>query len=114
MSKTGKQEAGEEGELKAIEFLTGKGYDILARNYRYKYCEVDLIATKGDILAFIEVKLRGTAEFGYPEQFVSNIQKRNVKMAADYYLDKFGWEGFISFDIISILPGEITHFEDAF
>ncbi|MDD5606064.1 MAG: YraN family protein, partial [Patescibacteria group bacterium] len=49
---------GDKGEAKAIDFLTGEGYRVLARNYRNRFGEVDIIAPYGDESEFIEVKTR--------------------------------------------------------
>lgn len=62
------------GEELAVEFLKGRGYCILARNYRCPYGEIDIIATKDRTVAFIEVKTRTSAIFGRPGRG-SNFKK---------------------------------------
>ena len=111
---TQKRKSGIKGENAAIRYLSNEGYQIVRRNYRHSYCEIDLIATKSDVLCFIEVKSRSSITYGYPEQFVGRKQMKCIMKAAGYYTDKNHWTGRIRFDIISILPGEIHHFEDAF
>lgn len=98
--------------------LTTQGYRILARNYRYRKAEIDLIAQKDQLLCFIEVKARTSLRFGYPETFVKSQQRKLIKHAADNYIYTYNWSHPIRFDIISILQKqhtvELTHFEDAF
>ena len=52
------REAGDRGEAMAAEYLRENGYEILASQFRCRFGEIDLIARRGDILCFVEVKLR--------------------------------------------------------
>ena len=61
---------GKEGEDMAARFLIEKGFEIVERNYRYKRSEIDLIVKKDKWLVFVEVKLRSSDLYGYPEDFV--------------------------------------------
>ena len=58
---------GAEGEARAARFLARRGYRILARNVRAGGVEIDLVATRGALLAFVEVKTRRTRDFGAPD-----------------------------------------------
>lgn len=112
-----KLNAGQQGEDLATRYLEKKGYQILARNFRYKRAEIDIIAQKDKLLAFVEVKARSSDVFGYPEEFVDEKKATLIIGAADHYIEKNQWEGLIRFDIISVmLRPRITlrHFEDAF
>lgn len=112
------QPLGKYAEVLAAQHLTTQGYRILARNYRYRKAEIDLIAQKDLLLCFIEVKARTSLRFGYPETFVKSQQRKLIKHAADNYIYTYNWSHPIRFDIISILQKqhtvELTHFEDAF
>jgi len=105
---------GKDGEKEAINFLKKKGYRILFTNYRNSRREIDLIVQNNDTIVFIEVKKRKNAQFGTPETFVSEGQKKRIRKAAEHFLIKENWFGDIRFDIISIENNEIIHFEDAF
>lgn len=109
---------GREAENLAADFLTTKGYEIVERNYRYKRSEIDLIAKKGNWLVFVEVKMRSSDAFGYPEEFVDSKKVRNILDGADEYTFANNWNGNVRYDIVSIreLSGkrEILHIEDAF
>ncbi|MCC5931980.1 MAG: YraN family protein [Cyclobacteriaceae bacterium] len=109
--------SGQEGERLAAEYLQKNGFFIRETNYRAGKSEIDIIATKGELLVFVEVKLRKNADFGYPEEAVNEKKWEKITEGAEVYLEKCGWQGMIRFDIISILRGsssEITHIEDAF
>ncbi|WP_346238142.1 YraN family protein [Niabella insulamsoli] len=95
-------ELGKTGESLAAGFLREKGYQILFSNWRYAHYEIDIIATKGKKIHFIEVKTRSSAKFGYPEESV-NVKKFNyLKNAADQYLHLNPGFQWIQFDIVSI------------
>jgi putative endonuclease len=110
-------ELGKIGENWACEHLVEKGFCILERNYRYQKSEIDIIAQKNELLIFVEVKLRTTVEFGYPEDFVNKKKKKLLMNAINEYLSVNQSFKLIRFDIISILLTEkspqILHFEDA-
>lgn len=115
MSKN--NELGQEGEQLAADYLKKKGWQIREMNYRFSRSEIDLIASKNDLLIFVEVKARSTVTFGLPEQFVDAKKAENIMKGADHYIHEIDWTGNIRFDIISIIKKETTeleHIEDAF
>lgn len=72
------------GEDKAAEFLLKNGYKILARNYRIRGGEMDIVAFKRGVLAFVEVKTRTGEAFGTPAQAVDEEKiKRFLKARKD-------------------------------
>jgi putative endonuclease len=107
---------GSNGENMAAEFLVQKGFEIVARNYRYKRAEIDLIVTRGDWLLFIEVKTRSSSAYGEPEDFIDELKVRKIFEAAEEYIFSTDWQGHVRFDVVSVKLGaeaEIVHFEDA-
>lgn len=67
------------GEKAAFLILLKNGYKILARNYRNRFGEVDIIALDNDTLVFVEVKLRSNFRFGLPEEAVSKPKIDRIK-----------------------------------
>ncbi|MGD1892805.1 MAG: YraN family protein [Cyclobacteriaceae bacterium] len=117
MKKTSQQKTGRRGEDIAVDYLAHKGFKLVARNFRYRRAEVDLIVQKNKLLVFVEVKTRRDTDFGFPETFVSPEQAELIIAAADHYVREHNWEGLIRFDIVAITlePDlKIEHFEDAF
>jgi len=90
----------------------------MARNYRYKKAEIDIIAQKDVCVYFIEVKARTSDIFGYPEAFVTPYKQQLIKTAAGNYMLQHNWNNSIWFDIIAVLYqkgcANLKHFEDAF
>ena len=111
-------DTGKQGEDEAVRYLQQKGYKILERNYRHQHAEIDLIAQKGKLLIFVEVKTRTGTRFGNPEEFVNSTKARLVMKAAEHYIFAKDWQYDVRFDIIAVtvLPDEVAikHIEDAF
>lgn len=95
-------ELGKNGESLAVDFLKGKGYTILCQNWRHKQYEIDIIATKGKKLHFVEVKTRSSDFYGHPEDSVTKKKFRFLKNAADEYLFLNPGHKWIQYDIVSI------------
>jgi putative endonuclease len=78
-------EKGVRGELIAYRYLKRQGYRVVARRYRSRFGEIDLIGWDGNILAFIEVKYRRNSQFGRPEEAVNRSKQRQICRAARDY-----------------------------
>jgi putative endonuclease len=110
---------GKKGEDTAAQFLEGKGYEIVARNYHVKRQEIDIVAKEKETYVFVEVKSRSSSDFGFPEDFVSAQQEGRIRNAATHFLVEQNITAkHIRFDVVSVLVSEnnmeIEHFEDAF
>jgi putative endonuclease len=80
-----RQQLGKTGEALAVAELERRGYAILARRYRTRCGEIDIVAEDDGTLVFVEVKARATAEFGTAAKAVTRHKQRKlVRMAADY------------------------------
>lgn len=79
---------GEWGEGKAAEYLEGIGYQILDRNIRTPYGEIDLIAEINSEIVFVEVKTRSSRSFGYPEEAVTSKKMQHMIDSAESYLQE--------------------------
>jgi len=60
-----------------------KGFEIIMRNYRHKHSEIDLIVKKNNWLIFVEVKMRSSDAYGYPEDFVDYKKAKNIVSGAE-------------------------------
>lgn len=114
-----KQALGSWGEERAAEYLLTKGYEIVARNVRGEYGEIDLLARQGKVLVFVEVKARSSAKFGNPEEAITPLKQQHLLDCAEDYLQAHpeldsDWR----IDVISVRrvekgQPEIVHFENA-
>ena len=95
-------ELGRYGEELGRSFLREQDFDILHVNWKYSFFEIDIIASKDNILHFIEVKTRRTSEFGLPEESVDRKKMKKLMTAAEEYLYRHpGWKR-VQYDILSI------------
>ena len=121
MKKTAKT-IGNDGEKIAVKFLKSKKYIIHTTDYSNRYGEVDIIAEKDGVVAFIEVKTRKNSKFGRPSDFVTPQKQQRIVSAAQYYVYNNGITEDLRFDVIEVLTGDdpdnpkyyVNHFENAF
>lgn len=93
---------GQLGEDLAGRFLEKNGYQVIDRNFRTRYGEIDLIAELGSEILFCEVKTRSSSEFGYPELAVGQKKLEHLLEAAKIYLKIKNLNSFWRLDIISV------------
>ncbi len=107
---------GRQGEDLATQALIQDGYQIVCRNYRQKYGEIDIIAKKNGTLYFVEVKAKRNTAFCRPAESVGPVKRRKVMQTALAYLSEHGGEQNCSFLIAEVyLQEKKTHFiEDSF
>jgi putative endonuclease len=106
---------GASAEHAAAELLTAAGYRIVARNYRCKVGELDLIARDGDVLVFVEVRSRGDDEHGSAVEMIGRAKQRRVARVAAFYLgaEQPQYEQ-CRFDVVAITAGRAVLIKDAF
>jgi putative endonuclease len=93
-------ELGAAGEAIAADFLRSRGLVLLARNYRCRLGEIDLIAGDGDTLVFVEVRLRTSSAFGGAAASVGGAKRARMTRAARHYLATLGREPACRFDAL--------------
>ena len=115
---TRRQVIGRWGEDVAAEYLVANSYSVLARNVHSEHGEIDIVACKGGLLVFVEVKTRSSHTFSYPEDSVTRRKQAYMLSAAEEYLQAHPESGESwQFDVIAVegTPGEkaqIEHFEN--
>lgn len=107
---------GNDGEGLAVSYLEQEGYQILARNFRCRQGEIDIIAHNGSYLCFIEVKRRKNTTSGHPLEAISPNKIRRICKTALYYLQSshLPESTAMRFDVISIIGEEVSLLRDAF
>ena len=109
-----KRRLGFRGESRAVKYLKSGGYKILHRNFRCHFGEVDIIAEREDVLAFIEVKTRTNDNFGAPNEAVTKQRQQRYKNCARFYFVNREIDCTVRFDIIEVTPDGVNHIENAF
>ena len=110
------------GERIAAEYLVGQHFEILEKNYRKSFGEVDIIAKDQGVLVFIEVKTRQASAYSSSalEAVDPRKQRRLSRIAQTYLLSRRLDDAPARFDVIAIIlnqknqPDTIEHIRDAF
>jgi putative endonuclease len=110
------------GEAFAARWLRRRGFRILARNWRCRQGELDLVARRGRTLVFVEVKTRRFTGLWSPELAVDHRKIERLRRAAERYLAAQRWRGWcrVRFDVVAVSVGrgtavtEVRHYPDAF
>ncbi|NPA38125.1 MAG: YraN family protein [Chlorobi bacterium] len=109
---------GHTGEDIAAEYLLGKGYELLEKNWKSGHKEIDLIFRDGDYLVIVEVKTRSSDGWESPKEAVTNKKIRNIIDAAEEYILLNDVMMETRFDIVTLIPHqdrwEIEHIKEAF
>ena len=94
---------GEKGENIAAAFLKKKGYNILFRNYKCSFGEIDIIAKHKKILSFIEVKTRSTKKYGLPQEAVTPAKQTKISRVALEFVQRYKMDNRAArFDVVSV------------
>jgi|UniRef100_A0A7C5YUL2 putative endonuclease len=99
------------GEQIARHTLLKKGYKILKANYRTPYGEIDVIARKGNLIVFVEVKTRRSERFGLGEESITLMKKKHIIKAAQYWILENYIPPQIRFDIIIVHQNNLGSFK---
>ena len=110
------QKIGKWGEDAVVAYLTERGYEILARNARTPYGEIDIVAKQANICIFVEVKTRTSNKMGLPEESVNIRKQAHMLASAEHYAAENTIDHW-QIDVISVeekvgLEPKITHFEN--
>jgi putative endonuclease len=121
MVPTHRTQLGLAGEAAAVAWLAARGYEILARNVRTRFGEIDLVARQGALVVFVEVKSRSSVAFGHPVEAVPLPKQRRLAHLAAAFVRRRGLEGLqVRFDVVAVslgaggAPHGVEHIPDAF
>jgi putative endonuclease len=110
---------GDRGEELAARHLQAKGWVILGRNFRMGRKEIDLVARRGEVVAFVEVKTRSGLGYGHPLEAITWKKRREIQQVAAAWIDRFGRpDDTYRFDAVAVVvhaggPPAFEHVEDA-
>lgn len=104
-------EIGKLGEEIATKYLKRHGYKILERNFRSKrWGEIDIVATKDDVLVFVEVKARIGSKYGQPVEAVTPYKLQALKRTGQYYvMEHPDLPEALRIDVVAIVLDKETH-----
>lgn len=108
------RETGNKGERVAAERLMSEGYEILTRNYKNKWGEVDIVAKFNNRVVFVEVKTKTEDIYGEPWEMIDRHKLKQIENMGLLWCEEFGWKGLCRIDVIGVwldLGGEVTRIE---
>jgi putative endonuclease len=112
---TARRARGAAGEERAAAWYEASGYRVLARNWRCREGELDVVVTDGRCVVFCEVKSRSSAAFGLPAEAVTRAKRERLRRLAASWLEATGTRPReVRFDVAAILGDELEIIEDAF
>ena len=84
---------GQSAEAVVAKHLAQIGYNILSQNWKTKICEIDVVARKVDVIYFVEVKYRASAEQGTGLEYITPQKMSQIKFATQVWCQNNDWEG---------------------
>ncbi|HET9600940.1 MAG TPA: YraN family protein [Acidimicrobiales bacterium] len=105
----GRRATGAWGEQQVARWYEARGYQVLARNWRVREGELDLVVARDGVIAFCEVKSRSGAEFGQPFEAVTGPKQARLRRLAAMWLraDGRSWP-VVRFDVASVVKGQVA------
>ena len=100
--KNHRKKLGAWGEGVAAHQLEADGFTIVARNWRCRYGEIDLIAQKGELVAFVEVKTRKGRDMGAPEEALTARKGKKLMQLAQFYVAEYELDVDWRIDLVAV------------
>ncbi|MFN8018543.1 MAG: YraN family protein [Acidimicrobiales bacterium] len=113
----GSQRLGTRGEDRAAAWYEANGYVVLARNWRCREGEIDLVCARGGTVVVCEVKARSSLAYGHPAEAVTPAKQRRLRVLASRWLAEAAPEprpDVVRFDVAAVLPSSVDVIEAAF
>ena len=122
MSKKNNTKTGKIGESAAADYLTDKGYEILERNYREKYGEIDIVARKSEkrnekletVVVFVEVKTKTEEIYGEPWEMINKHKIKQITQMGHLWCMQNHYHGLLRIDVVGVWLdqlGEVVRIE---
>lgn len=93
---------GRTAEQLAADYLAAQGFAIVDRNWRNRWCEIDIIARRGRTLHFVEVKYRASTAYGLPAEYINHAKTVRLVRAASAYNQAHRHFGPYQIDVASV------------
>lgn len=93
MSHASTTTIGRQAEAAAAAYLVRQGYRIVEHNWRTRWCEIDIVATKGSAVTFVEVKYRRSNSWGSGLDYVTVRKRKQMAFAAEFWQAAHDWTG---------------------
>jgi uncharacterized protein (TIGR00252 family) len=95
-------ELGRRAEAAAADFLARKGCEVIAQNWRTRWCEIDIVAVREAVVYFCEVKYRSSNRQGMGLDYITPKKLTQMRFAAELWIAKYNWLGECSLCAIEV------------
>lgn len=112
-ARTDRQISGQRGEDRALAYLQQNGLVLVARNFRCRRGEIDLIMQQAQTLVFIEVRQRADGRHGGAAASITPTKQARLLLAAQFYLQRYSSPPACRFDVIAIDGTELNWLKNA-
>jgi putative endonuclease len=111
----GRRALGAHGEQLAARWYESRGYTVVARNWRSRTGEIDLVMSRGTLVVICEVKTRSSTAYGTPAEAVGRTKQQRLRRLAIEWIGESGWPPSpIRFDVACVMRGVVDVIESAF
>jgi ribonuclease HII len=86
-------DTGRKAEAVAADFLQRKGCEVLAKNWRTRWCEIDIVARRDNMIYFCEVKYRANNRQGSGLEYITPKKLQQMRFAAEGWVHSNSWGG---------------------
>lgn len=86
----------------AADYLRNKGYKVLDQNWRTRWCEIDVVAKKGNRIYFVEVKYRQSEDWGSGLEYITPKKLKQMSFAAEFWVSNNDWDGDYTLSAIEV------------
>lgn len=87
------KQIGYDAENKVAKYLRSEGYSIVGQNWKNRFCEIDIIAKRHNILYFVEVKFRGSEKWGSGLEYITGNKIAQMHYAAEHWVSAHRYNG---------------------
>lgn len=101
-------EIGRRAEDAACAYLVARGYRIVDRNWRTRWCEIDIVAVRDGVVSFVEVKYRSSSRWGSGVDYITPRKLRQMRFAAEFWLTRHIQNPDDSFSGVNIYVTSVT------
>jgi putative endonuclease len=114
-----RKKRGDGAEQLVVEHLERTGFVVIGRNVTFRDGELDIVAMKGEVLAFVEVRMRMSHRFGHPAETISRSKRQKIIRAALRFLQRHNlFQRVIRFDVATVTgigsDAALEYLSDAF
>jgi putative endonuclease len=101
-------QTGKRAEKVAANYLEMRGFEIKEMNWRRPFCETDIIAQKGSVMYFVEVKYRKTNDYGGGFDYITDKKLQRMQRAAEAWIQESKWSGGCQLAAVEVSGAQFT------